>query len=198
MNNKSVEAMVHGSLDDAYGWARAAILRSPQFVSSYNTLGVIYLRRGDPQQAARVFGYVLARDPDNATFLSNMADTQSRLGNETEAAALRAHLARIDPHPPYYFFNQGMTAMQAGDFRRARSLFAREVARADYNHEFHFWLSVAYYKLGEVERAQRQLALALERSTTRGDRDLYAAKLAWLRLKEHAHDGAHPEGVPSE
>jgi len=96
-----------------------------------------------------VFGYVLERDPDNSTVLSNLADVQSQLGNQLEAAALRSRLVQIDPHPPYYFFNLGMAAMQDNDFRTAKTQFAREVARADYNHEFHFWLAVAYFKLGE-------------------------------------------------
>jgi Flp pilus assembly protein TadD len=200
MNNKAVEALVHGELDDAYGWASAAIRKSPEFVSSYNTLAIIYERNGDPKQAARVFGYVLERAPDNLIVMSNLADVQSRLGNESEAAALRARLARMDPYPPYYFFNLGMAAMQQSDFQAAKSWFAKEVARADYNHEFHFWLAVAYFKLGQTERAQRQLLLALERSSAHSDRDLYAAKLAWLRSNEHAPDGL-PEGiapVPSE
>ena len=188
MNNKAVEALVHGQLDDAYGWARSAIRQSPGFASSYNTLGVVYLRHGDPRQAARVFGYVLERDPDNSTVLSNLADVQSQLGNASEAAALRSRLARIDPHPPYYFFNLGMAALQDNDFRTAKTQFAREVARADYNHEFHYWLAVAYFKLGETERAQRQLLLAIERSPTRDGRDLYAAKLSWLQSNDRARD----------
>ena len=186
MNNKAVEALVRGRLDDAYGWARAAIHRNPQFASSYNTLGVVYERHGDTQQATRVFGYVLKHQPDNMTVLANLADALDQLGQQSEAAAVRRHLERIDPDPPYHFFNLGMAAMQAGDFRAARSLFAKEVARADYNSEFHYWLGVAYFKLGQVEHAQGQLALALERSSTRSDQNLYAATLAWLRSNEHA------------
>jgi Flp pilus assembly protein TadD len=187
MNNKAVEALMQGQLDDAYGWAREAIRRSPQFISSYNTLGIIYERHGDLQQAARVFRYVLAQFPDNPSVLSNLAGVLSRLGNESEATALLARLEKIDPYPPYYFFNLGMEAMQQNDFRAAKTWFAKEVDRADYNHEFHFWLGVAYFKLGETKRAQRQLLLALERSSARSDRDLYAAKLAWLRSKDGPH-----------
>jgi Flp pilus assembly protein TadD len=196
MNNKAVEALMHGDLDNAYGWVSAAIRQSPEFVSSYNTLGIIYERHGDPQQAARVFSYVLGRTPDNLTVMSNLADLQSRLGNETEAAALRARLAALDPYPPYYYFNLGLAAMQRNDFPVAKTWFAKEVARADYNHEFHFWLGVAYFKLGEVDRAQRQLLLALERSSAHDDRDLYAAKLAWLRSNEHAPDGLREGNAP--
>ena len=71
--------------------------------------------------------------------------------------------------------------MRAGDINAARDLFAKEVARAPYNHEFQFWLALAYLRLGSVEEARKHLALALENSTTRGERDLYAAKLEKLK-----------------
>ena len=67
--------------------------------------------------------------------------------------------------------------MREGDFRQARALFAKEVDRAPYYHEFHFWLALALANLGESEGARRHLALALENSTTRRDHDIYAAKL---------------------
>ena len=92
-------------------------------------------------------------------------------------------LARVEPNAPFHFFNLGQQAMKNGDFKAARQWFAKEVERDPYYHEFHFWLALADYKLGNVERARKQLALALENSTTRGDRDLYAAKLAWLRAQ---------------
>ncbi len=55
MNNKAVEALVEGRSDDAYGWAREAIFQSPEYLGSYNTLGVIYMRRGDLAQSEKVF-----------------------------------------------------------------------------------------------------------------------------------------------
>jgi len=67
--------------------------------------------------------------------------------------------------------------MQAGEFKQARDFFAREVDRSPYYHEFHFWLGVAYVRLGDTGKAHKHLALALENSTTRSDHDLYAAKL---------------------
>ena len=198
MNNRSVEALVQQNLDDAYGWARAAIRLDPDFGSSYNTLAIVYLRHGDAEQAASVLRYELQREPDDTTLLSNLADLASRLGNKAEAAALRTRLAQIDPNPPYYFFDLGMQAMQRNDFQSARTLFGREVARAGYNHEFHFWLGVAYFKLGETERARQQLLLALENSPTPNDQHLYAAKLAWLQANAGAGrtQPAGPPGAP--
>lgn len=181
MNNRAVETLLHGQLDAAYGWARAAIRRAPGFGNSYNTLGLIYLRHGDAAQAAAVFDYRLQDQPDDPILLSNLADALEVSGDRMRAAQVRARLARLDPDPPYRFFRQGVDAMQHGDYGAARDLFAREVARADYNDEFHFWLALAYFELGQQERARRQLMLAAERSQTRADRQRYVAKLEWLK-----------------
>jgi Tfp pilus assembly protein PilF len=87
----------------------------------------------------------------------------------------------LQPNPPFSYFNQGMVAMRKADFEAAKLLFKKEVARAAYYHEFHFWLALAHYALGEIGPAKQQMALAVENTTTRKDHDLYAAKLDKLR-----------------
>ena len=42
LNNRAVEALGQGHLDEAYGWAREAVLQDRRFVPAANTLGVIY------------------------------------------------------------------------------------------------------------------------------------------------------------
>src|SRR5258706_9113314 len=181
LNNRSAEVLVMGRLNDAFAWAREAMRQSPAFMSAYNTLGVVYMRHGNTAQATEVFAQVLEREPDNTRAMSNMASVLQQQGRVAEANALLRKLAQIDPNPPFHFFNLGLAAMQREDYRAARDLFAKEVARAEYYHEFHFWLGLANYRLGDVEEARKHLALAMENSTTRGDHDLYAAKLAWLK-----------------
>lgn len=186
MNNRAAEALSTGRLDDAYAWSHAAIRRSPDFLSSYNTLGVIYSRRGELQLAADVFDHVLALEPENTRVMSNLAGVLARLGRADASSALYRKLAQIEPSPPFHFFNLGQAAFKRGDFQAARDLFAKEVARADYYHEFHFWLGLAHFKLGEFEQARKHLTFAQDNSTARNDRDLYGAKLAWLRT-HHDH-----------
>jgi tetratricopeptide (TPR) repeat protein len=181
MNNKAVEALVEGLSDDAYAWAREAIRHGPEFLGSYNTLGVIYMRRGNLAQSARVFDYVLERDAANVRAISNLAQVYARQGRDADSAVLLTRLAQIEPVAPFHYLNLGLAAMQQEDFRLARDMFAKEVARADYHAESHFWLALANYKLGEIEPARKHLARALENSVTARDHDLYAAKLAWLR-----------------
>ena len=185
MNNRAVEAIVHGQLDDAYAWTRAALQRSPDFLPAYNTLGIVYTRRGHKGLAEASFRHVLERDPKHTRAMANLAEIYAGDGREVEAAALRADLARLEREPPLHLYNLGMAALQRMDYQAARDLFAREAARSGYSTEVSYWLGVSLYLLGEHEQASVYLKHAMESSATRSERELYSAKLA--RLKSSAH-----------
>jgi Tfp pilus assembly protein PilF len=178
MNNRAAEALVEGQLDNAYGWARAAIGQDPGFPNAYNTLGAIYQRHGNAAEAENVLAYALEREPRNTHVMSNLVLALNDLGRVSEANALARKVAQLEPDPPFSFFHRGMAAMQQGNFTAARDLFATEVQRAPYYHEFHFWLAVAYVGLGDIDQARTQLKLAMELSSTSKDQKLYATKLA--------------------
>jgi Flp pilus assembly protein TadD len=181
-NNRAAETLAQGQIDQAYWWAREATLVAPQSLGALNTLGVIYQRRGLRPQAEKVFAHVLQRDPQHTRAMHNLVQLLAESGRTAERDAFAARLAALEPEPPFRYFELGQTALRDGDFRAAREWFAKEVARAGYSHEFHFWLGVAHFKLGEMEAARREMELAQSHSATRGEKDLYAAKLA--RLKE--------------
>jgi tetratricopeptide (TPR) repeat protein len=181
MNNRAAESLAAGQVDDAYWFAREAIRQDPGFLAAYNTLGVVYLRSGHAGEAAQVLAYALDREPRNTHVMSNMAKVLASLGRTAESQALERRLAELEPDPPFSFFNRGLAAMREGDYRAARDLFAREVDRAPYYDEFHFWLALALASLGEQDQARRHLVLAMETSTTRKSHDLYAAKLDRIR-----------------
>jgi tetratricopeptide (TPR) repeat protein len=142
---------------------------------------VIYSVHGDPERAADVLRYVVSVEPGNRQAMANLIPVLERLGRDDEAQAVAERLARIEPQPPFHYFNQGVEAMQARDYARAKTLFQKEVDRAAYYHEFHFWLALANLGLGDAKEARKHLAVALDNSTTRIDRDLYAAKLEHLK-----------------
>jgi Flp pilus assembly protein TadD len=181
MNNRAAEALVQDRIDDAYWWARAAVRQMPSWAQGLNTLGVVYQRRGDLAQAERVYRAALERAPDSLAVMQNLAPVLARTGKLEESQRLAARIASIEPDPPFHYFDQGMQAMRGGDYKQAKALFAREVRRAPYYDEFHFWLAIACLRLGESREAREQLALALDTSTRTDTRDLYSAKLAHLR-----------------
>lgn len=183
MNNRAAESMAGGSLDEAYWWARGATTHDPRFLEAFNTLGVIYSRRGLQAQAEGVFQHVLALEAENATALSNLAGVLEKQGRPSAALAIRERLQRIESHPPFHFFDLGFAALKRKEFAAARDNFGRELARNASYHEAHFGLAAAYIGLGDLRAAQKHLAAALEASTNRREHDLYAAKLEWLRAR---------------
>lgn len=183
MNNRAAEAMARDALDEAYWWVREAVRQDRQFLSAVNTLGVLYMRRGELRWAQQAFAAVLEREPDNTKVLGNMANALVADGRADEAAPLLARLAALEPVAPYAFFNAGLDAMRAQDWPRARELFRKEEKRQAYNAELHFWLAQAAWRLGDLRDADRHLELARENSTTPQEHALYAGKLGWLRAQ---------------
>lgn len=180
MNNRAAESLGAGRLDDAYWWARRAIEQDPTFLSSYNTLGVIYQRHGNLHEAERILKYIIELEPGNANPIANLVVVLGQAGREDEARHWTDKLRRIQAYPPFYYFDLGQKAMANHDYKLARDLFGKEIARAAYYHEFHAWLAAADLELGDFEQARKHLTIAMENSTTRADHDLYAARLEAL------------------
>ena len=181
MNNRAVESLARGQLDDAYAWAREAVSLEPGFLRAFNTLAVIYQRHGNFVHAERALNHVLEAEPANAQALSNLVRALQAQGRVDDSARVAARLAKIEPYPPYHFYALGRAAIESGDYLRARDLFAQEVDRAAYHHEFHFWLAVALFGVNDYEAARRHMVLAMEYSPTRGLHQRYAEKLEHLR-----------------
>ena len=179
-NNRAAEALMQGRVDDAYWWARAAVMTDSRWLAAYNTLAVLYRRKGLYSAAENTLRVVLDREPLNVQAMSNLVLVLSDLGRREEAQLYANQLVQIQPVPPYKFFDEGVAAMKAGEFAAARQLFRKEVARAAYVPEFHFWLGLASYGLGDLPGARGEIAKALENSATTHDRQMYGAKLAWL------------------
>ena len=181
LNNRAVEALVRDRLDDAYAWASAAVRYNPDYLGAQNTLGTIYARHGNLDEAEQVYLHVVQLDPAQTRAMSNLADLYERQGKAADAALWQTRLAKLEPEPPYYHFNHGIAAMKLKDYATARDMFKRETVRSRDSAESHYWLSVAYYRLGNIDLAAKHLGIALDYSTSRGDRDLYSAKLEGLR-----------------
>ncbi|MGQ3051659.1 MAG: tetratricopeptide repeat protein [Roseateles sp.] len=180
LNNRAAEALTVNRLDDAYWWAREAINTDSRWLSAYNTLAVLYRRKGLSDKAESTLRLVLEREPLNLQAMSNLVLVLSDTGRREEAQVYANQLAQIQPVPPYKFFDEGVAAMKAGEYSTARQLFRKELARAAYVPEFHFWLGLANYGLGDLSGARGEIAKALENSATTKDREVYGAKLAWL------------------
>lgn len=180
LNNRAAETLVDGDADEAYWWARAALLADPSFTSAYNTLGVVYRRHGDLREAERALQRARSREPANVHVLGNLVVVLEALGRTDEARLVRAQVATLEPHPPFHFLDEGLAAAARGDYEAARELLEQELERMPYDDELHFAIAMTELQLGQVRRARRHVSLALENSTTHDRRAIYAAKLNYL------------------
>ena len=181
LNNRAVESLTQGQVGDAYWFAREALRTDPELLGAYVTLGVVYRARHRPEWSEAALQRVAEREPDNLYAMSNRVLALRDLGRSAEAETLAQRLAQLDPHPPFSYFRQGMAALHEGRYEAARRLFAKEVERAPYHHEFEYWLAVTYMQLNDAARATIHLKRAMDVSTTRKDHDLYAGKLDRLK-----------------
>ena len=169
MNNRAAEHLVRGALDDAYAHAREALRQDPTYAAAYNTLGVVYQRRGLQAAAERAYRAALVRDDANKPALQNLARLLDDAGRGPEATAFHARLARLERDPPFAHFDRGVAAARVGDYATARDEIRLEMRRDPDYHEFHFWLAVALYGLGETAPARDHLETAMRNSLTARD-----------------------------
>ncbi len=177
MNNRAAEYLVRGAIDDAYAHAREAVIQDPGYAGAYNTLGVVYQRHGLAAAAERAYREAVAHDGDHKAALQNVAHLLKQQGRVAEAAVFQQRLAAIERDPPFAHFDQGVAAAKAGQYAAAREHLLREMKRDPDYHEFHFWLAVALYGLGDVQQARQHLDVAMKNSVTTRDRAIYASKL---------------------
>lgn len=189
MNNRAAEYLVRGAVDEAYAHAREAVIQDPSYAGAYNTLGVIYQRRGLPAAAERAYREAVTRDGKHKAALQNVAQLLLQQGRTAEAAPFQQRLAALERDPPFAHFDQGVAAAKAGQYAVARDHLLREMQRDPDYHEFHFWLAASLYGLGDVQQARKHLDVAMKNSVTVRERDIYAAK---LRSLEPGEAGASP------
>ncbi len=181
MNNRAAERLAEGRVDDAYAWARAALRQDPRHGAAVNTLAVVYLRRGALKEAEDALRFVLAREPENTAALSNLVSLLRTQGRGDEAEAHATLLRRLQPVPPFEFFEKGRQALAAGDALKARELFEKELRLQPFQHEVHFWAAQAALQLGDGRQADEHLRQAMDYSPTLAGQKIYATKLERLR-----------------
>lgn len=184
LNNRAAELMVSGHLDAAYWFVRSAMRSDPRYLSAYNTLAVIYLRKGELRAAERVLGVALAREPANPQMLTNLVKVLQLAGRDSAAEEVRLRLAALEQYPPFFFLDRGKAALAADDANAALALFRKELKRIPYDHELHFAIALAELKQGEVPEAREHLTLAMRNSGNRDQRAIYASKLEHLKTLE--------------
>lgn len=176
-NNRAVEWMEQGRLDQALAQLRAAVRADPAHLNTLNTLGVLFHRAGDLPRAEAALQLLLAQQPGHAHAASNLAKLWRAQGREAEALALEQRL----PPSPFADFDTGQREAAAGNWKAALAAFERQRRRTPEFHGLHLQLARVHLALGQPQQARRHLELAEEQAPTAGLRQAYQAKLQALR-----------------
>ncbi len=181
-NNRAAEAMVAGEPDKAYGMLKQAHAQDPDYAALWNTLGVLYRRQGLEQEAEQVYRYAAELPEAELDALHNLAILLASQGRLLEWQAVHARLELKRIRNPYYYFDMGEQALQAGRFDEAVRMFQRALALAEYRHEFHFGLSRAYFRNGQRRLGERHLKEA-QKLAPSDEKKRYQQKL--IALQRH-------------
>ncbi len=183
MNNRAVESLLAGQAAQAYAWVREALRRDAAFAAAFNTLGVVYQRRGAQDAAAAAYERSLVLDGQQPGTMDNLAQVRRAQGRDAEARDWERRRAALEPWPPLHFLRAGQAALAAQDWSGARRLFERELRRQPDLAEAWFGLARARLALGERAQAEQALQRARAASVTPAEQARYAGKLDALRAQ---------------
>ena len=86
-----------GRVTDAKPILERTIQLEPAFAKPYEDLGMLYLHRDDPNQAAQYFADAIRLDGNQASAYSGLAEALMRLGKDEQAAAARQKYLKLSP-----------------------------------------------------------------------------------------------------
>lgn len=180
--NRAMELLVERRLPEAGTWLDEALRLAPKDPLLRNNAGVMSLRMGDEEAAERHFLEALHKDPDQISALSNLIALYQRRGDGLRAAKWQARADKVLRNAPYYQFDLGRQREQSGDTQGAIQFYRRAIALNRSEHRFYFALAQAYLAMGRRDKANREMARALEHSHGTA-REEYQGKLVMLRRR---------------
>ena len=137
---------------------RQAILADRNYIEAYYELGdVLLVHLGDTAQATQVLQKIVAMDPDHARTRTLLGTAYFR-DNLTDAAIRELqHAITLDPTSQAAHYTLGNALLQQEAWQSAIDTFKELIELDPFHAKAHFSLGTAYRRIGETERAQRNL-----------------------------------------
>lgn len=157
-NNRATEYLVQKDDARAYAYYRAAIEAEPDFAPTFGNLAQLYARHGLTQSAEQLLLHAIAMGGPQYVPLRAMHKLLLAQGRGAEAQHYADLLAKRQDEDPYYWMGLGMTALREGRNVNAIGAFERAVSLTTGFEELHYQLGVAYWRNGQRDAANKQLA----------------------------------------
>jgi len=179
-SNIAGEAIVAGDIESAFWYLLESLKHKPENAYALNNLAVVYRRAGDEVMAERIYKYGIELLPNKVSFLRNYHVLLVRQARMKEARTISKLLSRLDDDNPFDWIDAGQNAFKDGQYREAIDYFRQALRIAPYLHEAHGAMALAYLRLGNTGRGERELKRALNIAQRQSARSMYQAKLTVL------------------
>lgn len=149
-----------GQYDEAEKDLRQAAIRAPKEPNIFNTLGLIAAARQNIPLAMTMMEKALQLSPDHPWFLNNRGYLYLLQGKLQLALEDINQSILLDPANGWAYRNKGIFWLMSDRPDEALPLLKRAEELDSFVEKVHFYLGMAYRKLGDKKEACRQFALS--------------------------------------
>ena len=176
-NNRSVELLIDGRLQDAFRYQRKAIDLDNEVAFFWVNLAMIYRKMDNLRAAEIAVRLALEIDADNPVVISSAENIYRKLGRTELVAWLEQRSANYRRRNPYYHYSVAMDAFLHKNYAVALDSVNEAIRRHPVDHRFHFLQGAIYVSLDQDEQARESLGHAVELTTNPKQQDRYRRKI---------------------
>lgn len=174
-----------GKLDEAQAIFEGLLEERPELVDVHYNLGLLHLRKEEPEKAMASFEKALELRPDHAPSAVQLAGLYEEAGRSDEATALIEKVTAGNPDDAAVQVDAAYVHLRANRPEQAQPFLERALAVEPDNVEVHYLLGTVVARSGEFDRAiellQRYLELAPEDDRYRSQAETMLPQLEEIR-----------------
>lgn len=161
-NNIASQYLGQKNLSDAFRYFVKAIKVDPKLSYAWSNLGVVYSRNNqlEAAEAAFLHGMNIVQRRDDVTplnIMNNMVKLYERSGNKEKAEFYLKEVRSYRERNPYYLYSITRASYHDASYEESIKYFKAAIRRKDDDHLFYYGLALAYFKLGDVEGAEKNI-----------------------------------------
>jgi Flp pilus assembly protein TadD len=178
-NNLGSKYLAEGKGSEAFRYFIKAVKTDPELGYAWSNLGVAYSRNSQYEAAEQAYNRALSISRDRGddvsvmSVMNNMSRLYARTGDRNKAAFYEKEVKDFRDKNPYYHFFIGRIAYDDGRYEESVEDFKVAIRKKDDEHLFHFALAMSYYKMGEIEKAEKSLDKARFYVWDKAEKDYY-------------------------
>jgi Tfp pilus assembly protein PilF len=157
-SNVAVTRMVQGRLDEAGRMFEALIEAEPGVAELYNNYGVLLNRQGRHREALGWLERGLTAFPSYPPLYTNGVQAARAAGKTDRATQIEARGRAVAEHDPSFVFARGMYLYERKSYAYAAAQFARAHGAQPESSLILAWLTRAYARAGDRQRAREAFA----------------------------------------